>query len=122
MFTTTTPDKELKVNTAKNYGQAKAAAMSAQAQNKRNKNLYTAEQQAFAWDLYNKLVDAYIRCRVFQPNLRDTKITVKVSKPGADKYTQAVRDINDYAHKNKISITETETGIIYEINFTKVTL
>ncbi len=122
MFTTTTPDKELEVNTAKNYGQAKAAAMDAQAQNKRNKHLYTTEQQAFARDLYNKLVDAYIRCRVFQPNLRDTKITVKVAKPGLDRYTKAVTDLNDYADEKGITRTVTATGTLYEIDFTKVEL
>ena len=90
----------------------------AQAQNKANANLYSAQQQQYARNLYNMCVNSFIRSTCYI-NLRNKFISVKVANVTKQCLISAsVAQLQAYvATQQNIKVKQTKNALIFNIYF-----
>lgn len=90
----------------------------AHAQNKANANLYTAQQKAFAYSIYNMCTQAFIRSTCYV-NLRNKFISVKVANVTKACYVSAQVNalLAQLATNSNIKVKQTQNALIFNIYF-----
>ena len=88
------------------------------AQNKANANLYSAQQQQYARNLYNMCVNSFIRSTCYI-NLRNSFISVKVANVTKACYiSNSVQQLIAYvATQQNIKVKQTKNALIFNIYF-----
>ena len=97
---------------------AQYCVLQAIAQNKANADKYSAEQQAFARNIYNMCANAFVRSTCYY-NLRNTFISVKVANVTKQCLISAsVTQLQAFiAQHNNITVKQTKNALIFNIKF-----
>jgi hypothetical protein len=107
---TTTRDDDTTANTSAFF-----CVLDAMEHNKRNRPNYTAEQQDFSADVYNRVTLAYTRSTVYR-TYRKNFIAIKVDTPNsADLSSRAVTELDNFAAEHNIVIAKSGKHLIYRI-------